>query len=221
MNYQEEDFILLSGIQHFVFCKRQWCLIHIEQQWSENYLTTVGNLFHSRAHDEVFQELRGDTLTVRGLRISSSSLGISGQCDIVEFKRNLDSHVKLKKYEGTWDIFPVEYKSGKSKLIDADRYQVVAQAICLEEMFNCTISQGYLYYGKTHHREVVKINDYREFVIKCYDSMHKLLKVGRNTNASYSAKCKACSLFDICMPKIKKKTSLTEYFESMYKDDIK
>ena len=40
--YSEADWLALSGIQHFSFCKRQWALIHIEQLWSENYLTTAG-----------------------------------------------------------------------------------------------------------------------------------------------------------------------------------
>lgn len=51
MEYKEEDYLLLSGIQHFVFCRRQWALIHIEQQWAENYRTTAGELMHKRAHE--------------------------------------------------------------------------------------------------------------------------------------------------------------------------
>ncbi len=29
--YGEEDYLMLSGIQHFAFCRRQWAMIHIEQ----------------------------------------------------------------------------------------------------------------------------------------------------------------------------------------------
>ena len=49
--YREEEFLLLSGIQHFAFCRRQWALIHIEQQWQENEYTVEGELMHKRAHD--------------------------------------------------------------------------------------------------------------------------------------------------------------------------
>ena len=83
MMYPEEAYLMLSGIQHFAFCKRQWAIIHIEQQWAENYWTTAGELMHKKAHDEGAFEKRGNLLTVRGLRISSRELGLSGQCDIV------------------------------------------------------------------------------------------------------------------------------------------
>lgn len=85
MMYPEEAYLMLSGIQHFAFCERQWAIIHIEQQWAENYWTTAGELMHKKAHDEGAFEKRGNLLTVRGLRISSRELGLSGQCDIVEF----------------------------------------------------------------------------------------------------------------------------------------
>ena len=39
MQYEEDDMLMLSGIQHFRFCPRQWALIHIEQQWDDNRLT--------------------------------------------------------------------------------------------------------------------------------------------------------------------------------------
>lgn len=87
--YPEEDWLALSGIQHFSFCKRQWALIHIEQLWSENYLTTAGHLEHERAHDYAASESRGDTLIMRDLRVYSRALGITGACDVVEFHKSL------------------------------------------------------------------------------------------------------------------------------------
>ncbi len=54
MEYQEEDYLLLSGIQHFAFCRRQWALIHIEQQWQENVRTFEGKLMNDRDHDTDF-----------------------------------------------------------------------------------------------------------------------------------------------------------------------
>ena len=84
--YSEEEYLQISGIQHFVFCRRQWALIHIENQWSDNLLTVEGELLHEHAHDEGLTEKRGDLLTVRGLHVSSTVLGVSGACDVVEFK---------------------------------------------------------------------------------------------------------------------------------------
>ncbi len=52
--YREEDFLALSGLQHFCFCPRQWALIHVEQQWDENLLTVEGDILHERAHERDF-----------------------------------------------------------------------------------------------------------------------------------------------------------------------
>ena len=89
MAYAEEDYLQISGIQHFAFCRRRWALIHIEGQWAENARTVGGTIFHERAHDAGLSEKRGDLLTVRGLRVFSAMLGISGECDVVEFRLQL------------------------------------------------------------------------------------------------------------------------------------
>lgn len=85
--YREDEFLMLSGIQHFSFCRRQWALIHIEQQWKENYFTIDGNIMHENAHDGTFQEKRGNVLITRGMPVFSRTLGVSGVCDVVEFQK--------------------------------------------------------------------------------------------------------------------------------------
>ena len=70
----EDDFLAMSGIQHFAFCRRQWALIHLEQQWAENLRTAEGRLEHDRCHDDTFAEKRGDLLVVRGMRVNSGRL---------------------------------------------------------------------------------------------------------------------------------------------------
>ena len=88
--YEEEDFLQLCGIQHFAFCKRQWALAYIEMQWQENVRTVEGKLLHEKAHDPSIKEKRGDTLIVRAMPIHSRRLGVSGECDVVEFHRTKD-----------------------------------------------------------------------------------------------------------------------------------
>lgn len=85
---EPDDALLLSGIQHFAFCKRQWALIHLESQWQENARTVKGAIVHERAHDDTLTEKRGDLLITRGLRVASSRLGAVGQLDVVEFHRS-------------------------------------------------------------------------------------------------------------------------------------
>ena len=87
MEYREEDYLSLSGIQHFIFCRRQWALIHIEQQWEENLRTVEGRLMHKTAHDSLKTETRGDIIITRGLPVFSKELGVYGVCDVVEFHR--------------------------------------------------------------------------------------------------------------------------------------
>lgn len=137
MAFEEEDYLQLSGLQHFAFCRRQWALIHIEAQWAENLRTVDGHLMHENVHNQEFRESRGDRLIVRGLAIHSARLGISGQCDMVEFRQD-PAGVPLRGREGLWLPYPVEFKRGKPKEDDADELQLCAQAMCLEEMLCCS-----------------------------------------------------------------------------------
>lgn len=216
--YTEDDYLMLSGIQHFAFCRRQWALIHIEQQWEENYKTTSGELMHKKAHDDASFEKRGNILIVRGLRIASHELGLSGQCDVVEFHQNKDG-ISLFGYEGRWNPIPIEYKHGSPKENQADEYQLCAQAICLEEMFQTKISEGFLYYGENRRRSHVEFTqDLREDVNKLSMQMHELFKKGYTPNVKYTKQCKACSLENLCVPKLQKVGNVRRYIEQNIKD---
>ena len=170
--YEEEDFLQLSGIQHFAFCRRQWALAYIEFQWAENVRTIEGKLLHEKAHDITGREKRGDTLISRAMPIRSRELGISGECDVVEFHR-MEKGISLQGYEGTYEVIPIEYKRGAPKTDHTDCLQLTAQAMCLEEMLCCEIPFGYLYYGETKHREKIIFSDtLRKEVQEMFKEMH-------------------------------------------------
>lgn len=209
--YAEEDYLMLSGIQHFAFCRRQWAIIHIEQQWEDNYRTTSGELMHKKAHDEKAFEKRGDLLTVRGLRISSRELGVSGQCDVVEF-RQCGGGITVFGYEGEWSPVPIEYKHGAPKEHNADELQLCAQAICLEEMFQTDIPNGYLYYGENRRRTRVEFTvQLRDEVRKMTKEMHDMFARGHTPNGKHTKQCGACSLKDLCVPKLQKTMKVRAY----------
>ena len=209
--YQEEDFLPLSGLQHFAFCRRQWALIHIERQWTENLRTVEGHLFHERAHDAARRERRGDTLILRGLPIFSRTLGLSGQCDVVEFLQSPDG-VPLRGEEGRWLPCPVEYKRGKPKAHQADELQLCAQAMCLEEMLCCSIPEGALFYGEPRRRTVVFFTpELRETVRRDSDEMHQLYHRGHTPKAKPSKSCSACSLKELCLPQLVRRESVQTY----------
>lgn len=199
--YHDDDYLALSGIQHFSFCRRQWALIHIESIWADNLLTVEGELMHERAHDEVLRERRGDVVIVRGLTVRSASLGVWGKCDVVEFHSDPHGH-PLHGEDGLWRALPVEYKHGRSKTNDADRLQLCAQAMCLEEMLACEITYGCLYYGMTHSREkVVFDSTLREQVEKCFSEMHRMYNSRSIPRPKRFAACASCSLLELCIPK--------------------
>lgn len=211
MIYAQEDYLQLSGLQHFAFCRRQWALIHIEKQWQENLRTVEGDLFHRRAHDGQARERRGNVLILRGLAVASSTLGISGNCDVVEF--HLDpGGVPLWGEEGRWLPFPVEYKRGKPKAHQADQLQLCAQAMCLEEMLCCTISEGALFYGETRRREAVAFSpELRNQVSVALEEMHQLYRRGYTPKVGRSQSCNACSLLELCLPALTKGKKVDAY----------
>lgn len=218
MIYQEEDFLLLSGLQHFAFCRRQWALIHIEQQWAENFRTTDGKILHEKAHDGSQRERRGDMLITRGLRIHSATLGVSGACDVVEFHLTSDG-ITLPGEEGLWQPYLVEYKRGTKKENDADRLQLCGQAICLEEMLCCAIPEGALYYGETRRREVVAFTEeLREQVRSSLEEMHQLYKRAYTPKVKPTKSCNACSMKELCLPRLMKKRSVSEYLKKAMED---
>ena len=203
--------LLLSGIQHFSFCRRQWALIHIEQQWAENARTVEGMLFHRRAHDDAQFESRGDLLIARGFRIASQRLNVVGVCDVVEFHRD-PSGIELFGREGKWSVYPVEYKKGASKANDADRLQLCGQAMCLEEMLACVIPEGSLFYGDARHREQVLFTDeLRGQVAAMLAEMRQLFDRGYTPKAKPGKGCNACSLKEICLPRLNKLPKVSAY----------
>lgn len=221
MEYTEDDYLMLSGIQHFKFCRRQWALIHIEQQWAENIHTVVGELMHKKAHDPYLTEKRKDLLVVRSLPVASKAMGVSGECDVVEFRRCEDG-IKLHGHRGTFLVYPIEYKKGKPKVTEEDKLQLVAQALCLEEMFSTNISEGALFYGETRRREVVIITEeLRQEVIKMFQEMHQYFDRKYTPKVKYNKACNSCSLKDICLPKLEKSSSVEKYITQMLKEEEK
>ncbi len=211
MAYSEEDYLQLSGLQHFSFCRRQWALIHIEQQWLENLRTADGRILHEKAHDSAAREKRGDLIVTRDLRIHSPTLGISGSCDVVEFRRGTEG-TPLPGQSGLWQPYPVEYKRGAPKLTDADTLQLCAQAMCLEEMFCCDIPEGAVFYGEIRRREVVDLDkELRSRVRELLSQMHDLYRRSHTPKAKPSKGCNACSLKEICIPKLVRKSSVLDY----------
>lgn len=207
--YAEEDLLPLSGLQHLAFCERQWALIHLEQTWAENRLTVEGRHLHERVHD-ADSETREGVRTVRGLRLRSLRLGLSGQADVVEFHRTTRS---------VQTPFPVEFKRGRPKPDRCDEVQLCAQALCLEEMMQTRIDAGALFYGQPRRRREVLIDDdLRNETEALSLRMHELWNNHDTPRADYEPKCDRCSLRQACLPEVAGRgKSASRYLAQMWR----
>ena len=204
-DYPPDAWLPLSGIQHFIFCRRQWALIHVERQWQENALTAEGRIMHHRADDPFFTEKRKDVVIARSAPVFSPALGLTGVCDVVEFTL-APQGVQLPGREGRYLAAPIEYKRGKAKPDHSDEAQLCAQAMCLEAMLAIPIPRGFLYYGQTRRRVPVDLtNDLRQLVQKAAREMHDYFDRGYTPRVKPFKGCRSCSLADICLPQLQNK----------------
>ncbi len=208
-----EAYLMLSGIQHFQFCRRQWALIHIEQQWVENVKTIEGQLIHERADQPEIREKRSNKVIVRALPIQSHTLKTTGICDVVEFMKDPEG-VYLPKEGDRFRPFPIEYKRGKPKSGEEDIVQLVAQAICLEEMFLIEVNEGAFFYDEIKKRIPVTLTkEMKQQVRDLFSEMWQYYKRQYTPKAKVGKHCKSCSLHSICLPNTMKQESVKTYME--------
>lgn len=201
--FTEDELLPISALQHFAFCPRQCALIHLEQAWKENRFTAEGRILHERVHERG-HETRGELRTESGVPLRSLNLGLLGVADVVEFHRDTK--------QAPWRAFPVEYKRGKPKADSCDEIQLCAQAICLEEMMNCRIVGGAIFYGRTRRRHDVEFgSELRQEVEKACRGLRQLLNSGTTPKADYQKRCKSCSMFELCAPQAGAKGSVEKY----------
>jgi len=191
----------------------------LERQWAENARTAEGQVFHETAHHGPESEARGELLILRGLRVASPSLRLGGICDVVELHRS-PSGVPLVGREGLWLPYPVEYKKGSDQTRESDEVQLCGQALCLEDMLCCQIPEGSLFYGETRRRTRVAFDG--TLRQRTLDLLHELLGYmdrGYTPGAKLHKGCNACSLRDICLPKLSRAPSVADYIHDRAGED--
>lgn len=223
MVYNEEEMLMLSGIQHYVFCPRQWALIHIDQEWSENHLTIEGSFEHKNADNPSYRGIQKDIIVIRHVSLSSVQLGVYGFSDIIELHETNDKNAGIffKQYNKTLTPYPIEYKHGRPKMDDCDVMQLVCQMVCIEEKFGIQLKEGALYYWKTRRRLPVEINkELRERAKKICEEMHQSYKTGKLPSPpSDLSRCRRCSLLDLCNPYIHHNISASAYIkQNLYEE---
>lgn len=182
----DNELVPISALQHYLFCPRQCALMHLEGIWLENEATVEGRLMHERV-DGGRSDRRGGISIVRGLILRSLTYKLSGKADAVEF------HGRTPR--------PIEYKRGRPKSHRADEVQLCAQALCLEEMFSCLVSEGAIYYGQTRKRLAVTFDaELRSLTLRVAADYRQMIAVGETPPPHKKPECRRCSLIDACLP---------------------
>jgi CRISPR-associated exonuclease Cas4 len=226
--FSQDDLIPISSLADLVFCERRAALHFVEGIWEENQFTAEGHILHNKTH-EADSETRRNIRIVRGLRLRSLKLGLSGIADVVEFHRlnssfsednpdrDMPSGIGLSGTNGFWKPFPIEYKRGTLKHEKSYEIQLCAQALCLEEMLNVRTASGAVFYGKSMRRREVEFTyGLRQETQVAARRMHDLIASGQTPSPVYEKRCESCSLMSECLPKtIQKRRSVKTYLMRM------
>lgn len=184
----EQDPVLISALNQYLFCPRRCALMHVEGIWRDNEHTVVGTLLHDRADAPGVETGEGVTV-LRALPLVSERYGLTGKADIVELRDGVPA--------------PVEYKKGRRRKFDNDDVQLCAQALCLEEMFRCEVPLGYLYHAQSRRRREVLFDwRLRAETARVIEAVRALLASGRTPPAELLPRCDGCSLRGVCLPEL-------------------
>lgn len=204
--FSEDDWVVISALNQFVYCPRRCVLIYRDQIWTENVFTAEGRLLHEKA-DSGKVEVRSDVKTATGVLLRSMEYGLTGKADVVEFH-----------HQGNiWIPYPVEYKRGRPKKHNADTVQLCAQALCLEEMLGLAVPEGSLFYGQTRRRQVVPMDSsLRAITVETITKVRDLLSRKTLPPPVNDKRCKDCSLAETCMPEVSaSQNRASRYLESL------
>lgn len=197
--FGEGELIPLSGLQHLLYCERQFALIHVEQLWDDNVFTVQGTQLHKLVERRQ-TELRRGIRIARAVPVRSSRLGVSGRADAIELRPD-PSGIAIPGLSGHWSLYPVEYKRGRPKQHRADDVQLCAQALCLEEMLAADVPRGALFYGAVRRRKEVEFDsELRSIVEHAAMRAHELFDKRQTPSARRDSRCDRCSLLQLCQP---------------------
>jgi CRISPR-associated exonuclease Cas4 len=177
------DPIPISALEHFSYCARQCALIHVEQVFEDNVFTERGHLAHRR----VDRPGLTDGSVRFAVTLWSDRLGLIGRADAVEFRDD--------------GVVPVEHKVGEVRNWVHERYQLCAQALCLEEMLGCEVHEGAIFYRASQRRSRVAITlELRRATEALVADVRRALAREALPPPVADTRCTHCSLKMICLP---------------------
>ena len=213
---ETDDLLPLSYLSQYGFCPRRAGLLLLDQVWAENADTAKGRAEHERVHTQRIEK-RGDLVKLYEYPVFSQRLGLSGFCDCIEARKSKDGVLLSPGLEGKWNLYPIEYKHGVVRNEREYELQLCAQAMCLEEQYHASIPEGSLFYLDAHRRLEVPID--RALRRETENTAAELIRMLQNRKVpepGLSAKCKKCSIQEICIPKAPR--SASSYCRSLEKE---
>lgn len=190
----------ISWIAEYRYCPRRFYLKVLEATDGMNEFIASGLAAHAFVHDAKVEK-RGNSIKVTGAHVFSKRYNLYGVCDSLEFVAD-ENGPYIPFLNGHYNITVVEYKRGKKKRSDEYGLQLTAQIICLEEMYQSTIEEGYLYYTDSHQRVKIPIADeMRTEVMKTASKIQDFISRPILIPARYFKRCSRCSVVDVCNPK--------------------
>ncbi len=199
---ETDDRIPLSYISQYAYCPRRAGLLLLEQQWSDSADTVKGSAEHRNVHS-LDTRYHRDKVEITEIYVCSDLLGVSGKCDMVEAHPSPDGSVFPFLDDRKYTLYPIEYKHGKLRNEEEYICQLCAQAMCLEEMYDCSVKSGAIFYISSHRNtEVVFSHEIRDKVKSVCERLREMLRSEKVPGPEFSSRCRKCSLTDICCPGI-------------------
>lgn len=216
---EEDNYIPLSYISQYNYCKRRAGLLMLEQQWNDSSDTVKGSLEHKNVHTPSVAS-RNSITTITDMSVVSRKMNLMGKCDAVEAILSENGTALPWIGDEKYELYPIEYKHGSIRMEPEYEYQLCAQAMCMEEMFGCSITSGAIFFISSHRNQEVRFTEkHRQAVEKTADELLMMLENKVIPKADHSPKCLKCSLKDICMPKAS--DSISDYMKLVKQADEK
>jgi CRISPR-associated exonuclease Cas4 len=196
MGMNEVDYVPLSMINALAYCPRRFVYEFVQGEMLLNEHVVEGMLLHEGV-DFGGRAWVNEGVQDRRVYVWSERLRLAGFCDVVE--------------EREGDVYPVEYKKGRSGRWSNDHAQLCAQAMCLEACAEVAgrpiapILQGAIFSFAERRREVVEFGaELRAEVERLGAEAQRLAVAALDGELppplEKKTKCRDCSLQPLCLP---------------------
>lgn len=181
----EDLLIPVSAVAELLYCSRNFYYRVLEGAEETNKHVTQGKVEEER-RDAYAKLERPEYTQYRRIHLSSETLSLTGILDVVEEKAG--------------ELYPVEFKTGKTKDKLSDAVQLCCQALLLEEHLGKDLEKGYIHYtGSQRRKEVWFDQQLRETARTAIENAKRIILSNEIPAPVADARCNGCSLASRCL----------------------